>query len=78
MMPLMSNINPAVPNANALCSLNHTSCGTAEINPTRTAPAPSETITAGNTQQTSVAELASSAAAEAPTVRSKVIFILLP
>src|SRR5918995_993013 len=60
---LAKSITPAKPNTKPLCSLNHTSCGTAETSPTNTAPAPNDTITAGNTQQSSVAELASSAAA---------------
>ena len=46
--------------------------------PTSAAPAPSDTITAGNTQQTSVAELASNAAADAPTVRFNVSLISWP
>ncbi len=43
---------PASPEPSALCSLSHTSCGTAATNHDQTAPAPSATSTAGSTQQT--------------------------
>src|SRR3954452_13132563 len=70
--PLITSMIAATPKTRSLCSLNQISCGTAEIKPTNTAPAPRDTITAGRTQHTRVAELVRRAAAEAPTVRFKV------
>ena len=49
----------AVPNTSALPALSHISCGTALTSPARVAPAPSAASTAGSTQHTSVAALAS-------------------
>jgi hypothetical protein len=43
-----------------------------------TAPASSDTMIAGNTQQTRVAELVNNAAADAPRVRFSVIVIATP
>jgi hypothetical protein len=51
--PTVNNM-PATVKTTVLCSLSQMSCGTAETNPTRTAPAPTEINAAGNTQQTRV------------------------
>ena len=61
--PLITSKAVAMPKTAALCSLSHINCGKFVISPTTAAPAPSDTITAGRTQQTSVVELARTATA---------------
>lgn len=62
-IPLAHRSAAALPNTRILCSLSQMSCGTAVTRPARAAPAPSATSTAGRTQQSRVAELASNAPA---------------
>src|SRR5262245_17855442 len=68
--PLASNKSPARGNISPLCSDSHTSCGRADTTLATTAPAPSATKSAGNTQHTSVAPLASKAPKATPTLRA--------
>jgi hypothetical protein len=69
-VPLMVNSEPAMINTGGLCSLNQISCGTAVTKAANAAPAPTATSTAGNTQHTSVTELAINAPAARPALRA--------
>ena len=67
--PLRARSAAATPNTSGLCSLNQMSCGTAVTRLANAAPAPSATSSAGNTQHSNVARLASNAPADRPAVR---------
>lgn len=70
--PLNRSKALATPNTRDLCSLSQMSYGIAVTRPANAAPAPTATSTAGRTQQTSVAELVSSATPERAALRLNV------